>query len=153
VFVNHLKNALDTFGVDPDNIEVELTESVLVEDMAVTMKIFDSLRAINIQSALDDFGTGYSSLSYLKMFPIDRLKIDQSFIKDIDNKNNLAIIKAIIAMAKSMDLSVIAEGVETDEQRSILLQFECDEIQGYLIGKPCPIEDFIKLYKNYGEDV
>ena len=91
-------------------------------------------------------GTGYSSLSYLKRFPIDKLKIDQSFVRDVpNNKEDMSIIKAIIALARSLRLSVIAEGVETKSQKIFLKSLKCDEIQGYLVGRPMPEQDFIKL--------
>ncbi len=146
-FVDVLNYALAANDISSKNIEVELTESVLVDNIDLTMQIFDSLRNCGISSSLDDFGTGYSSFAYLQSFPINRLKVDQSFVRDISERHNQAIVRAIIAMAKSMDLTVIAEGVETDEQLEMLRRFGCDEIQGYIIGKPCAFEEFIERFK------
>jgi EAL domain-containing protein (putative c-di-GMP-specific phosphodiesterase class I) len=104
------------------------------------------LRKIGVGFSLDDFGTGYSSLQYLKRLPLDQLKIDQSFMHDITTDNNaITIVSTIIAMAQSMKLDVIAEGVETEEQRQLLLDKGCIHFQGYLFGKPVPIEQFEKL--------
>jgi EAL domain-containing protein (putative c-di-GMP-specific phosphodiesterase class I) len=133
-------------NVDPTMLELELTESMLMQDAEAAAKTLRQLKDRGIQLAIDDFGTGYSSLSYLKRFPIDKLKIDQSFIRDIPaNQDDMIITKAIVALARSLNLKVIAEGVETKAQEAFLRTLKCDEVQGYLIGHPLPSEEFIKL--------
>jgi len=109
---------------------------------------------LGIELAIDDFGTGYSSLSYLSQFPIDRLKIDQSFIRNaLDDKENAAIARTIISLGHSLNLSVIAEGVETKEHEQFLLDYDCDEVQGYRYSRPVPVDDFVEFVKNYNGDL
>jgi diguanylate cyclase (GGDEF)-like protein/PAS domain S-box-containing protein len=148
-FIKRIGKIIEEAGIDPTLLELELTESLLITDFDEVNHILQQLKAMGIQLAIDDFGTGYSSLSYLKRFPIDKLKIDQSFVRDVPkNKEDISIIKAIIALARSLRLSVIAEGVETKSQQILLKSLKCDEIQGYLIGHPMPEQDFIKLLTN-----
>ena len=134
-------------GLKPDVLELELTESVLINDEDIVLNVLRSLKKIGVQLAIDDFGTGYSSLSRLKSFPIDRLKIDQGFVRNIEqDSDNAAIVVAVIAMAEGMDMKVIAEGVETDGQLAFLKNKRCNEVQGYLLSKPLPsaqIEEFL----------
>lgn len=126
-------------GLTPDRLELEITESVLMEDADAASAILGRLKRHGVRIAIDDFGTGYSSLAYLKSFPINKLKIDRSFVRDIvTDPNDAAIVSAIISMARSMGLGTIAEGVESEEQRDFLLSRGCSEIQGYLLGKPMP---------------
>ena len=137
-------------GVDAKRLELELTEGVLINDYEKASNLLNSLRQMGVSIAIDDFGTGYSSLSYLKHLPIDYLKIDRSFIRDIDlNEDDRAIVLAIIAMAKQLRLSVIAEGVETEEQRAFLRHHECQSIQGYFYSKPLPAEEFVRFYRKH----
>ena len=130
-------------GLSPSRLELEITESVLVDDFSRAQTILRRLKNLGVKIAMDDFGTGYSSLSYLQSFPFDKIKIDRSFIVDLEsNANNAAIVRAVITLAKNFNLPVLAEGVETEEQRLILSCEGCDQMQGYLIGKPKPIEAY-----------
>jgi diguanylate cyclase (GGDEF)-like protein/PAS domain S-box-containing protein len=140
---------LQDIGLSGDNLIVEITESLLLNvHTDVTSQLFQ-LRDAGIQIAVDDFGTGYSSLSYIKQFPIDYLKIDRSFIRDLNiNPNDMALSRAIIVMAHELGLTVIAEGVETEDQRALLAAAGCDYAQGYLYANPLPASDFEALMKN-----
>lgn len=133
-------------GLDPRSIELELTESMLAQNPAVAIRRLNALKALGVKIAIDDFGTGYSSLSYLQQFPFDVLKIDRCFIRNItDNANNSAITQAIIAMAKSLNLKLIAEGVETEAELGFVCQHQCNGMQGYLFSRPVPVQEFYKL--------
>lgn len=136
-----IDHALKTYNIDPAMIELELTESAVMEDSELAVRIMERLKSIGCRLSIDDFGTGYSSLSYLKKFPIDAVKIDQSFISDIPgDQNDVEISAAIIAMGHNLGLEVVAEGVETQEQMDFLLREKCDFAQGYMIAKPMPFE-------------
>ena len=127
-------------------LELELTESVIIKDVDITINILNEMKEMGIHLSIDDFGTGYSSLNYLKRLPITTLKIDRSFINDIeDDPDGSAIVKAIIAMAQNLKLKTIAEGVETKEQLKFLCTYGCDEIQGYYFSKPLPFEDICQM--------
>lgn len=118
-------------------LELEITEGVLIEDIARAKKTMHSLRSLGILIALDDFGTGYSSLSYIEAFPLDKIKIDRAFVASLaDSKRSLAIIRAVIGLAHGLGVPVLAEGVETEVQMSLLQHEGCDEMQGYLLGGP-----------------
>ncbi|MEQ3635113.1 EAL domain-containing protein [Alcanivorax sp.] len=137
---------LSSTELPPHLLELELTESLIMEDMEQNIELLQQLRTRGIELALDDFGTGYSSLSYLKRFPVDTLKIDRSFIMDLDKSpDDAAITRAIIDMAHSLKMNVIAEGVETEEHLSILRDMHCDSIQGYLISRPVPETELLEL--------
>jgi diguanylate cyclase (GGDEF)-like protein len=124
-------------GLDPARLELEITESALVQDQALVTAVLSELRALGVRVAVDDFGTGYSSLSYLQNFPLDRLKVDRAFVRNIgSNSSDRRITEAIVNLGKSLGLNVIAEGVETIEQYETLDRLECDEIQGYLFSAP-----------------
>jgi len=139
-------NILKDTGMDATFLDLELTESVAMQDVYKSLRTLKTLKQSGVQISIDDFGTGYSSLSYLKQFPIDRLKIDQSFVADIaTDPNSAAIVLAIIAMSHSLGLDVIAEGVETQEQFKFLKMHGCNEVQGYLLGRPMPAEEFSKF--------
>jgi len=134
---------LDKTVIDPTRLELELTESMFLENIEQSIAKMQSLRDIGVLFALDDFGTGYSSLSYLKKLPLSQIKIDQSFVRDIAvDKNDEIIAQTIIKMGQTLGLDVIAEGVETEEQQRILEQHGCENFQGYLFGKPIPIAAF-----------
>jgi len=141
-----LETALRSHGLSADMLDVEVTESVIMEDVTTTLQAIDSIKGMGLQLSIDDFGTGYSSLSYLKRFKADKLKIDRSFVRDIPNDpEDSAIARAIINMAKNLNMQVVAEGVETIDQWRFLKQEGCDLIQGYLLAKPMPPEDFAIL--------
>ena len=142
-FVRTMKKIIDTHGIDPKNLELEITESMVMADVDNAIDIMKQLRNLGLKLAIDDFGTGYSSLSYLKRFPINTLKIDQSFVRDltIDSKD-AAMVKAIISMAKDLGLDVVAEGVETKEQSDFLRMNGCQYVQGFYFSKPLNVEEF-----------
>ncbi len=145
-FVDQVLATLKATGADPRLLKIELTESLLVSNFQEIIQKMLALKAVGINFSLDDFGTGYSSLAYLKQLPLDQLKIDQSFVKDIlTNSNDAVIAKTIIALANSLGLSVIAEGVETEAQRNFLTQHGCPAYQGYLFSPPLPINAFEEL--------
>jgi diguanylate cyclase (GGDEF)-like protein len=136
---------LSETGLPNDGLRLEITESIAVRDMEYTSKLINRLDALGIKTSLDDFGTGYSSLSYLKQFPLKVLKIDQSFIQDIQlNQKNESLITAIIAMARSLGLEVVAEGVEKDEQLTFLRSQLCDNVQGFLLSHPITAGELTK---------
>jgi diguanylate cyclase (GGDEF)-like protein/PAS domain S-box-containing protein len=140
-FVAQIASCLGNSGIDPGHLKLELTESVVLDNVEEAIQRMRELKALGVRFSLDDFGTGYSSLSYLKRLPLDQIKIDQSFIRDIgSDPNDAAIVSAILAMCRSLGLDVIAEGVETPEQRDFLRANGCAAFQGYLFGKPMPIE-------------
>jgi len=133
-------------GLSPSQLELEITESAIMEDDEITLATLNGLQQMGIALALDDFGTGYSSLSYLRRFPISRVKIDRSFVKEIPaNADDVALTTAIIAMAHGLGLTVVAEGVETGAQEEFLRDSGCDELQGYRLGRPVPAEEFRHL--------
>jgi diguanylate cyclase (GGDEF)-like protein/PAS domain S-box-containing protein len=144
--VRMVAGMLEEFAIDPACLELELTESILMEDIDTATRTMAELNGLGVHMALDDFGTGYSSLSYLRRFPIDALKIDQSFIREIaDDRNSAAISDGIVSLGRSMGLSVIAEGVETEGQLAVLQSIGCHVGQGYLFSRPLPAEEFIGL--------
>jgi len=141
-------DVLEQTGLDADLLELEITESMLMDDPKKTETLLNELKAIGVHIAIDDFGTGYSSLAYLKRFPVSTLKIDRSFVKDVPvDADDVAITLAIIGLAHNLRIRVTAEGVETEAQRAFLRHHDCDEIQGYLIGRPLPVEEFTKLLR------
>ncbi|MBA6306966.1 EAL domain-containing protein [Colwellia sp. MB3u-70] len=142
-FVEQVKTTLQEYEISPAQLKLELTESILVESISHIITKMNVLSKIGVLFSLDDFGTGYSSLQYLKKLPLNQLKIDQSFVRDLaTDANDKAIVRTIITMAHSLDIDVIAEGVETVEQRQYLLDNGCMHYQGYLFSKPVPIDEF-----------
>ena len=136
-FVDDVARVLAITGAPSGQLKLELTESLLVEDMETTIATMAALRSHGVGFSLDDFGTGYSSLSYLKRMPLDQLKIDQSFVRDLlTDPNDAAIVDTIIGLSRSLGLEVIAEGVETPEQRELLARAGCQLYQGYLFSRP-----------------
>ncbi len=133
-------------GLAPARLELEITEGVLIDDFSRAVSILRKLKSLGVQIAMDDFGSGYSSLSYLHSFPFDKIKIDRSFIGDLEhNHHSMAIVRAIVTLGHSLDVPVLAEGVETEAQRQFLKQVGCDQVQGYLMGRPLLIEAYAKL--------
>lgn len=144
--VEVVKRILDETGLQAQYLELEITESVMTTDVEKSFALLTQLRALGVKISLDDFGTGYSSLSYLKRFPVDTLKIDQSFVRDIaTDQDSGAIVKAIISLGKNLNLTVLAEGIETEDQFRFLLENGCDEGQGYLMSKPITNKNFVEL--------
>jgi diguanylate cyclase (GGDEF)-like protein/PAS domain S-box-containing protein len=140
-FVSQLIELLQTSGVNPVRLKLELTESLLLHDVEDAIRKMDQLRAVGLSFSLDDFGTGYSSLSYLKRLPLEQIKIDQSFVRDVlTDPNDAAIVQTILALGQSLGFTVVAEGVETQAQRDFLLQHGCKVFQGYLFGRPTPAQ-------------
>ena len=145
-FLDDLFTILSETGLDPSYLELELTESALMKRVEITASILSTLRGKGVRVAIDDFGTGYSSLSYLRKFPLDALKIDQSFVQQITTiPDETTIVRAIISMGRSLNLRVIAEGVETPDQLDFLKAHECEEAQGYYFSRPVPPEKLVKL--------
>ncbi len=123
-------------GLSPARLELEVTESAIIADKARALHVLRQIKALGVTIAIDDFGTGYSSLETLRSFPFDKIKLDRSFVEEIGNRQSKAFVRAIVALGKSLDVSVLAEGVETSEQFRFLLAEGCDEVQGFLFGRP-----------------
>jgi diguanylate cyclase (GGDEF)-like protein len=153
-FIKTVTDVLDQTRLNPKYVELEFTENIIMRNNDFTSSVLKVLKALGILFAVDDFGTGYSSFNYLKLLPLDRLKIDQSFVRDLtNNPNDKAICKAIISMAHSLNLKVIAEGVETASQLEYVRLFECDAAQGFLFSKPLPADEFKRLLTMHVEGV
>jgi EAL domain-containing protein (putative c-di-GMP-specific phosphodiesterase class I) len=145
-FVEQVANTVRKHGITPNHLELELTESIIMHDAETTVEILARLHDMGFQLSIDDFGTGYSSLSYLRRFPIDKIKIDQSFVTD---ESASSIVTAVIGLARSLKLKVIAEGVETKEQLEILREQRCNEAQGFLFSTALGSEEFEKLVRQW----
>jgi EAL domain-containing protein (putative c-di-GMP-specific phosphodiesterase class I) len=149
--VEMIRSAIHDTGIEASSLEVEITESNAMQNAENTMYTLRELKALGVRISMDDFGTGYSSLNYLKRFPIDTLKLDQMFVKDVvTDPTDAAIVSAVIQMAHSLNLKVVAEGVERQDQLEFLRRQHCDIIQGYLFSKPVPadqLEAFINERK------
>jgi len=151
-FLEGVRTTLEDTRLNPRHLELELTESVLMQDAGTTAAVLIALKAMGVRLAIDDFGTGYSSLSYLRTFPIDTLKIDQSFVREITaGSRDDTIVSAIISMGKTLKQRVIAEGVETGEQLAFLQHQHCGEGQGYHFSRPVSAEDFAALLETRKE--
>lgn len=145
-----VESILKSTGLKPNKLELEVTESVFMEDITHAVQTLNDLHRLGVELAIDDFGTGYSSLSYLRQFPIDRLKIDQSFIRNaLNNPDDAAIARTIVRLGHSLNLKVIAEGVETKDHEDFLRSENCDEVQGFRYSRPVPAEEFADFVKNY----
>jgi EAL domain-containing protein (putative c-di-GMP-specific phosphodiesterase class I) len=148
-FVDVLKQTIQNCGTQPECIEIELTENVLIHDIEIVKEKLGDLKDIGIHISIDDFGTGYSSLRYLQQLPIDTIKIDYSFIQNIArNSSDAAIVETIIAMARHMKMQTIAEGVENDEQLATLASYGCQGYQGFLYSQPMSADEFIIFMQN-----
>ena len=132
-------------GLSPSRLELEITEGVLIDDFSGAVSILRRLKALGVRIALDDFGTGYSSMSYLQAFPFDMIKIDRSFISNLDRAQSKAILRGVIGLARGLELPVTAEGVETQAQLDVLSHAGCDFAQGFLIGRPASIDQYTQM--------
>jgi len=138
--------ALRASGLAPEWLELEVTEGAAMHDIDTAIATLHAFKAIGVRLSIDDFGTGYSSLSYLKRFPIDKLKVDQSFVRNLtEDQSDAAIARSVIALGHSLGLTVIAEGVETEDHRRLLGEYGCDEYQGYLFSRPKPAAEMRAL--------
>ena len=148
-FVDQVVSILEELDLPPQHLELEITESTIMEDVDTVIDILNTLHEAGIRLAIDDFGTGYSSLSYIKRLPIDTVKVDRSFVNDLtaDSTHNIKIVSAIISMAHDLELKVVAEGVETEQQLAFLNDLRCDEMQGYLFSRPVPAAEASELLK------
>jgi EAL domain-containing protein (putative c-di-GMP-specific phosphodiesterase class I) len=141
-----VRSVVATSGVAASRVVLEITEGVLIDDPEETQSKLEALRALGVSTALDDFGSGYSSLSYLQKFPFDRLKIDRAFVASLGTTGNSgAIIQSIVTLGHALGMKVLAEGIETNEQRVLLRLAGCDEMQGYLFAKACPADAIDKI--------
>jgi EAL domain-containing protein (putative c-di-GMP-specific phosphodiesterase class I) len=141
-----VKQALADSGLAPQRLELEITESVLLQDADATLAKLHTLRKLGVRISMDDFGTGYSSLSYLRSFPFDKIKIDRSFIHELATReDSMAIVRAVTGLGKSLGIATTAEGVETSEQLEILRNEGCTEVQGYLFSPPIPLAQIERL--------
>jgi EAL domain-containing protein (putative c-di-GMP-specific phosphodiesterase class I) len=149
-FVAQVQQMIVSTGINPERLKIELTESLVLHDVSDTINKMHALKALGISFSMDDFGTGCSSLSNLQQLPLDQLKIDQSFIRDLaTNPNDAAIVQAVVTMGTAFGLNVIADGVETEAQRELLVRHGCHAFQGYLFNKPMPIAEFDTLIAQY----
>lgn len=149
-FIDKLKDVLDEVGLDPNGLKLEITEDEVLEDAKQVVELLKEIKALGVMIALDDFGVGYSSFSYIKILPIDTIKIDRSLLSKIENdRKTVAIIETLIKLAHTLELDVIAEGVEMQDQLDLLKTLNCDKIQGYFISKPIEREEFKKLLEQH----
>jgi EAL domain-containing protein (putative c-di-GMP-specific phosphodiesterase class I) len=145
-FINRISSILRSYQVSPTSLELEITETTLMENPTRTIKLLDELYSLGLHLAIDDFGTGYSSLSALQQFPISTLKIDQSFVRHIaTNADDATIVGTIIHMGRSLQMDVVAEGVETEEQLNFLQTLDCTYVQGLLFGEPMSSDNYLEL--------
>jgi EAL domain-containing protein (putative c-di-GMP-specific phosphodiesterase class I) len=147
--VGIVQDVLRRTNLDASQLELEITESVLMDELSGDSAALSELNALGVKIVIDDFGTGYSSLSYLKLYPIDKLKIDQSFVHDMtNNQGDAALVVAIIAMGHSLNIPVLAEGIETPAQLAFLTANNCDLGQGFYIGRPMPLEALLQWFSD-----
>ena len=144
-----LREVVAATGVDPHTVVLELTESTLMQDHQYTLEILNAFKDLGVGIAVDDFGAGYSSLNYLKKFPIDSLKVDRSFVEGLPGKEDERIVQAIVALAQSLELKVVAEGVETQHQLKMVRDLGCEEVQGYLLSRPLPVDELTASWRTW----
>ncbi|MCF2947330.1 EAL domain-containing protein [Paraglaciecola aquimarina] len=144
-FIESVKNIITDNGIEPDRIELEITESVVMDEPQIVVEALQELKSFGVKVAIDDFGTGFSSMSYLQKLPLDRLKVDRSFVNEITPGKSAFIVETIVTLGNKLGLSTIAEGVEKREQASYMLKLGCDEAQGYLFAKPMPFEQLLEF--------
>jgi EAL domain-containing protein (putative c-di-GMP-specific phosphodiesterase class I) len=142
-FIDTVKNIITECALEPDRIELEITESVVMDEPQIVIEALQELKVFGVKVAIDDFGTGFSSMSYLQQLPLDRLKVDRSFVKEISPGKAAFIAETIVTLGNKLGLSTIAEGVETREQASYMLKLGCDEAQGFLFAKPMPYKKLL----------
>ena len=150
-FVENLTTQLKEYQIDPSRLELEITEGVLVENVGAVARKLQKMNELGVRISVDDFGTGYSSLSYLKQFPIDKLKIDRAFVKDMPHADDGVIASSIIALSDALGITVIAEGVETQAQLDLLFEFGCEQYQGFLYSRPISPEALAQLLEKEGD--
>jgi EAL domain-containing protein (putative c-di-GMP-specific phosphodiesterase class I) len=149
--VETVKDALELTRLPVRQLELEITETVLLHESEATLATLHQLRALGVRISMDDFGTGYSSMSYLRSFPFDKIRIDQSFVRDLpDNLESIAIVRAVIGLGTSLGMTILAEGVETEEQAALLTREVCTELQGYLFSEPRRAADISDLLERLG---
>jgi EAL domain-containing protein (putative c-di-GMP-specific phosphodiesterase class I) len=147
-FIRNIQTLLKKYAIPPIYLELEITENVVITDIELVMKTIIELQNMGIKVSIDDFGTGYSSLAYLRRLPIDKIKIDRSFIQEVaSNDSDLTIVKTMIELSHGLGKRVLAEGVETKEQLQLLRNIGCDAVQGYFISKPISEEAFTKYFR------
>jgi EAL domain-containing protein (putative c-di-GMP-specific phosphodiesterase class I) len=143
--VSEVEHAIVSRGLSPNNVQIEITESLLIDNKDIAVRSMLKLQSLGVSIAIDDFGTGYSSLAYIANLPIDKLKIDRSFITDLHLKStNRKLVDTLVNMSKSLHLEVIAEGVENTQERDVLIDLGCSQFQGYLFSRPVPADKLIK---------
>ena len=148
--LDSVRSALKAAELEPRFLEVELTENAMMRDTEESIYILESLSRLGVLVSVDDFGTGYSSMSYLRRFPIDKLKIDRAFVQEMTNRpEDASIVRAMISLAHSLNLKVVAEGVETEEQLALLEQFGCDQYQGFHFSAPLSAKEFERLLNTH----
>jgi EAL domain-containing protein (putative c-di-GMP-specific phosphodiesterase class I) len=152
--VEMVTKILQETKLSPEFLELEITETTFMQNVESARAMLNELQAMGVHISMDDFGTGYSSLSYLKKFPFDKLKIDQSFVRDLKpDSQDTAILSAIVSLGQGLNLRIVAEGVETSEQQQLLKGLDCREMQGYLFSRPLGAEDATNFLQNYRENV
>lgn len=147
-YARSVKETIERFDIPTNKIELEVTESVVMDDISGVIDTLSELKGYGVDIAIDDFGTGFSSLSYLQQLPLTRLKIDRAFVKDIPEKDTGAIASLVVSLGKNLGLKTIAEGVETPEQAELLKKLGCDEVQGFLYGKPMKADELLLFLQN-----
>ncbi|WP_338365315.1 EAL domain-containing protein [uncultured Pseudoalteromonas sp.] len=151
-YAQTVKNTLEKYGVKPCNIELEVTESVVMDELETVINTLKDLKALGVEVAIDDFGTGFSSLSYLQSLPLDRLKIDRAFVKDLPDNDTGAIAALVVSLGAKLGLKTIAEGVETQQQAEFLRKLGCDEVQGFMYAKPMPEHELLAFIKERNKE-